>query len=173
MLLWLDLPEELSVLFGDLAGAAHRDEVAVVGPDLHHHAGLVPLLGVVAVLLLDDDVVSDLQRRKETGAAGQSLLHVELPLTVSLRSLVSCEPPVLSGDKFAWLERESVTENTAKEDLGRTEADDGTGSVPVDEEGLGKFVSVQAAGLRSVASDESLGVFHSQFCPLVGSGMIS
>ena len=57
-------------------------------PDLHHHAGLVPLLVVVAVLLLDDDVISNLQP-------------------------VSREPPVLSGDKLAWLERKSVTENTA------------------------------------------------------------
>ena len=66
----------------------------------------------------------------------------------------------MSGDKLARLERESVTENTAEDDLGRTETSDGAGSVPVDEKGLENLVSVQAAGLRSVASDKSLGVFH-------------
>ena len=107
------------------------------------------------------------------GAASQSLLHIKLPLTVSLGSLVSCEPPVLSGDKLAGLERESVTENTAEDDLGRTEAGDGAGSVPVDEEGLENLVSIEAAGLRGVASDDPLGVFDSKLRPLVGSGMIS
>ena len=143
-----------------------------MGPNLDHHAGLVPLLGVVAVLFLDQDVITNFQRRELTGATGQSVLHVELPLAVSLRSLVSREPPVLSGDEFAWLEREGVTENTAEDDLGRTEAGDGTGSVPVDEKGLDNLVSIQTAGLRSISSDDSLGVFHSELRPLVGSGMI-
>ena len=144
-----------------------------MGPDLHHHTGLVPLLGLVAVLLLDEDVITNFQWRKMSGAVGQSLLHVELPLAVGLCSLVSCDPPVLPGDKLARLERESVTENTAEDDLGRTEAGDGAGSVPVDEEGLENLVSVQAAGLRGVASDDFLGVFDSELRPLVGSGMIS
>ena len=118
-----------------------------MSPDLHHHTGLVPLLGIVAVLILDEDVVTNVKRREMAGAAGQPLLHIKLSLAVGLRSLVSCEPPVLSGDKLAGLERESVTENTAEDDLGRTEAGDGAGSVPVDEEGLENLVSVQTAGL--------------------------
>ena len=142
-------------------------------PDLHHHAGLAPLPWVVAVLLLDENVITNFQGREMAGATSQSVLHVKLPLTVSLCSLVSCEPPVLSGDKLAGLKRESVTENTAEDDLGRTETSDGTGSVPVNEEGLENLVSVQAAGLRSVASDDSLGMFDSELRPLVGSGMIS
>ena len=144
-----------------------------MSPNLHYHTGLVPLLGIVAVLLLDEDVVTNFQRREMAGAVSQSVLHIKLSLTVSLSSLVSCEPPVLSGDKLAGLERESVTENTAEDDLGRTEAGDGAGSVPVDEEGLENLVSVQAAGLRGVASDDFLGVFDSELRPLVGSGMIS
>ena len=143
-----------------------------MSPNLHYHTGLVPLLGIVAVLFLDEDVITNFQRREMAGAVGQSLLHVELPLAVGLCSLVSSEPPVLSGDKFAWLERESVTENTAEDDLGRTETSDGAGSVPVNEESLENFVSVQAAGLRSVASDNSLGVFDSELRPLVGSGVV-
>ena len=173
MLLGLDIPQELSVPLGDLAGASHRDEVAVVCPDLNHHAGLVPLPRVVAVLLLDEDVVTNFQRREMAGAVSQSVLHIKLSLTVSLRSLVSCEPPVLSGDKLAGLERESVTENTAENNLGRTETSDGAGSVSVNQHGLANLVSVEAAGLRSVASNNPLGVFDSQFCSLVSPGMIS
>ena len=144
-----------------------------MGPDLHHNTGLVPLLGIFAVLVLDKDMITNFQRREMAGAASQSLLHVELSLAVRLRSLVSCDPPVLSGDKLAWLERESVTENTAEDDLGRTETSDGAGSVSVHQQGLANFVCVEAAGLRGVASDDPLGVFHSQLCSLVGSGMIS
>ena len=92
-----------------------------MSPDLHHHTGLVPLLGIVAVLFLDEDVVTNFQWRQMAGAAGQSLLHFKLSLAVGLRSLVSCKPPVLSGDKLAWLKRESVTKNTAEDNLGRTE----------------------------------------------------
>ena len=74
-----------------------------MGPNLHHHTGLVPLLGIVAVLFLDEDVVTNFQWRQMAGAASQSLLHVKLSLAVGLRSLVSCNPPVLPGDKLAWL----------------------------------------------------------------------
>ena len=144
-----------------------------MGTNLHHHTGLVPLLGIVAVLILDEDVITNFQWRKMSGAVGQSLLHVELPLAVGLCSLVSCDPPVLPGDKLAWLERESVTENTAEDDLSWTETSDGAGSVSVHQQGLANLVCVEAAGLRGVASDDPLGVFHSQFRSLVGSGMIS
>ena len=74
-----------------------------MSPDLHHHTGLVPLFGIVAVLFLDENVVTNFQRREMAGAASQSLLHVELSLAVGLCSLVSCNPPVLPGDKLAWL----------------------------------------------------------------------
>ena len=124
------------------------------------------------MLLLDEDVVTNFQWREMAGAASQPLLHIKLPLTVGLGSLVSCEPPVVSGDKLARLERESVTENTTEDDLGRTEAGDGAGSVPVDEEGLENLVSIEAAGLRGVASDDLLGVFDGKLRPLVGSGVI-
>ena len=144
-----------------------------MSPDLHNHTRLVPLLGVGTVLLLDEDVVADFERWELTGAAGHSLLHVELPLAVGLRSLVSREPPVLSGDKLAGLEWQGVTENTAEDDLGRAETSDGAGSVPVDQQGLENLVSVKTAGLRSVAPDNSLGMFDSELRPLVGSGMIS
>ena len=144
-----------------------------MSPDLHHHTGLVPLLGIVAVLILDEDVITNFQWREMARATGQSLLHIKLSLAVGLRSLVSCEPPVLSGDKLAGLERESVTENTAEDDLGRTETSDGAGSVSVHQQGLANLVCVEAAGLRGVASDDPLGVFHSQFRSFVGSGMIS
>ena len=71
-----NLPEELSVPLGELTGATHRDDVAVMGPDLHHHAGLVPLPRVVTVLVLNKDMIPDLERREATGALGQPLLHV-------------------------------------------------------------------------------------------------
>ena len=141
-------------------------------PNLHHHTRLVPLLGIVAVLILDEDVITNFQWRKMSGSVGQSLLHVELPLAVGLCSLVSSDPPVLSGDKLARLERESVTENTAEDNLGRTETSDGTGSISVNQYGLANLVSVEAAGLRSVASDDPLGMFYRQFRSLVGSGVI-
>ena len=141
-------------------------------PNLHYHTRLVPLLGIVAVLFLDEDVITNFQWRKMSGSVGQSLLHVELPLAVGLSSLVSSKPPVLSGNKLAGLERESVTENTTEDDLGRAEASDGTGRVPVDEQGLENLVSVQTARLRSVASKNPLGVFDSQFRSFVSPGMI-
>ena len=37
-----------------------------MGPDLHHSAGLVPLLGGVAVLFLDQDVITNFLRRELT-----------------------------------------------------------------------------------------------------------
>ena len=107
------------------------------------------------------------------GAAGQSLLHVELPLTVSLRSLVSREPPVLSGDKLAWLERERISDGSAKHNLGGAEAGDGAGIVPVDEDGLDELVSVESPGLREISSDQSLGVLDGQLGSLVGPGIVS
>ena len=143
-----------------------------MSPNLHYHTGLVPLLGIVAVLLLDEDVVTNMKRREMAGAVGQSLLHVELPLAVGLRPFVSCEPPVLSGNKLAGLEGESIAENTAEHNLCRTETSDGAGSVSVYQHGLADFVSVEAAGLRSVASDDPLGMFYRQFRSLVGSGVI-
>ena len=143
-----------------------------MSPDLHNDTGLVPLLGVGAVLLLDENVVADFERWELTGAVGQSLLHVKLPLTVGFCSLVSREPPVLSGDKLAGLEWQGVTENTAEDHLGRAETSDGAGRVPVDQQGLENLVGVKTAGLRSVAPEDSLGVFDGQFRPLVGSGMI-
>ena len=43
LLLWLTL----SVLLGDLTEASHPDELAVVRPDLHHHARLFHCLGLL------------------------------------------------------------------------------------------------------------------------------
>ena len=83
------------------------------------------------MLLLDEDVVTNFKRREMAGATSQSVLHVELPLTVGLSSPVCSKPPVLSGNEFARLERESVTDNTAIDDLSRAESGDGTRSVAV------------------------------------------
>ena len=126
-----NLPEELSVPLGELTGATHRDDVAVMGPDLHHHAGLVPLPRVVTVLVLDPDVITDLERGEVTGAPGQFLLHVKPPLTVGISTPICSKPPVLSGNELTRLERESVTDNTSIDNLSRAEAGDRTRSVAV------------------------------------------
>ena len=61
----LDKPQELSVPLSDLPGAVHTDIVAVVRPDLCHDTSLGPLFGIVPVLVLDKDVISDLERMKK------------------------------------------------------------------------------------------------------------
>ena len=102
-----------------------------MGPDLHHHAGLVPLPWVIAMLVLNKDVIANTERREMTGAPGQPFLHDKLPLAIGVSSPVCSKPPVLSGNEFARLERESVTDNTAVDDLRRAESGDGTRSVAV------------------------------------------
>ena len=82
-------------------------------------------------MVLNKDVITDLERWEVTGAPGQPLLHIKLPLTVGVSSPVCSKPPVLSGNEFARLERESVTDNTAIDDLSRAESGDGTRSVAV------------------------------------------
>ena len=80
-------------------GAIHQDDVAVVSPDLFNDPGLVPLPGVVAVLVLDQDKVTLLERWEVARVPGQYLLRRKLPLAVSLGPLVSSQSPVSS-----WVE---------------------------------------------------------------------
>ena len=146
----------MSVPLGNLSRAINTDQVTVVSPDLSHNTSLVPLSGVVSVLGLDQDVIADLQRMKKFCSPRESVLHGELSVTVSLSSSVCSLSPVLSEVEFAWLERERISDSSAKHDLGGAEAGDGAGIVPVNEESLDKLVSVEGPSLRGVPSDESL-----------------
>ena len=163
----------MSVSLRNLSGAVNTDQVAVVRPDLCHDAGLVPLFGIVPVLVLDQDVVSDLQRMKEFRSPRQFVLHSELSVTVSLGSGIRGLSPVLSEVEFAGLERERVPDCSAEHDLGGAEAGDGAGVVPVDEKSLDELVCVEGPSLRDISPDQPLGVLHSQLSSLVSPRIVS
>ena len=61
---------------------------------------------------------------------------------------------------------------STKDDLCRAETSDGARSVSVTEDGFDCFVCVEGASLRCVASDQSLGMLDSQFCSLIGGGIV-
>ena len=169
----LDEPQELSVPLSDLPGAVHTDVVAVVRPNLCHDTSLGPLFGIVPVLILDKDVISDLERMKKFRSPRKFVLHGELSVTVSLSSGICSLSPVLSEVKFAGLERERISDGSTEHNLGGAEAGDGAGVVPVDEESLDELVSVESPSLREIASDQSLGVLHSQLSSLVCPRIVS
>ena len=59
--------------------------------------------------------------------------------------------------EFAGLERERISNCSAKHDLSGAEASDGAGVVPVHEESFHDFVGVEGPGLRDVSPDQPLG----------------
>ena len=83
------------------------------------------------------------QPGERLGASVQlgSLLHDALG--VGSVSDISCLPPLLSGAELARLEREKVTENSAKDDLCGAQASDGARSVAVLENGSDHFICVE------------------------------
>ena len=132
----LDEPQELSVPLGDLPGAVNTDKVAVVRSDLSDDTGFGPLPGVVPVLLLDQNMIANLERMKKFCSARKFVLHGELSVTVSLGSGICSLSPVLSEMELAGLERERISNCSAKHDLSGAEAGDGAGVVPVHEDSL-------------------------------------
>ena len=155
-----------------MSGAVDTDQVTVVRPDLCDDASFVPLFGIVPVLVLDQDVVSDLQRMKEFCSPREFVLHGELPMTVSLGPGICSLSPVLSEVEFARLERERISDCSAKHDLGGTEAGDGAGVVPVHENSLDNLVGVESPSLRDISSDQPLGVLNSQLSSLVSPRVV-
>ena len=167
-----NLPQKLSVPLSQLTRTIQTDEITVKTFCFNDHSSFAPLPGRIAVLVLDLDLITRLERRELPSSSGQSLLHREFPLTVSLRSGVRRLSPLLSGEELSWLERQGVTENSSVQDLSWREASDGTGSVPVSQQSFDQSVSVQGASLGDVATDQSLGMFDCQFCSLVSPRVV-
>ena len=144
---WTILPEEFPVPFCGCPGAVNPDCVAVVGSDLDHNTGVAPLLGVVAVLVLDVDMVA----RDEWGEIPGSLCHLFLCPGPGFGEGIfpgfGCEPPLLFGEELARLERERVPDLSPEYYLGWAKACIRAGSVPVHQDGLDEVVGVQGARL--------------------------
>ena len=141
--------------------------------DLSHDTSLGPFSRVVPLLFLDQNMIADLERMKKFCSARKFILHGELSVTVGLGSGICSLSPVLSEVELAGLERERISDGSAKHDLGGTEAGDGTGIVPVDEDGLDKLVCVESPSLREISSDQSLSMLDSQLSSLVSPGIVS
>ena len=105
------------------------------------------------MLVLDKDVVAWFQWRKLPGAPRECFLHGELSVTVGLGSGICSLSPVLSEVELAGLERERISDGSAEHNLSGAEAGDGTGIVPVDEDGLDELVCVESSSLREISSD--------------------
>ena len=82
--------------------------------------------------------------------------------TVSLGSGIRSLSPVSSEVEFAGLERERISDCSAKHDLSGAEASDGAGVVPVHEDSLDNLVGVESPSLRGISSDQPLGVLDGQ-----------
>lgn len=167
-----NLPQKLSVPLSQLTRTIQTDEITVKTFCFNDHSSLAPLPGRIAVLVLDLDLITRLERRELPSSSGQSLLHREFPLTVSLRSGVRRLSPLLSGEELSWLERQGVTENSSVQDLSWREASDGTGSVSVSQQSSDQSVSVQGASLGDITADQSFGVFDCELCSLVCSRIV-
>ena len=154
-----DFPQKLPVPLCQLPRAVETDEITVKSLSFNHDASLAPLSGRVAVLVLDLDLVTRLERRELPSSSGQLFLHGIFPHTVGLCSGVCSLSPLLSGEEFSRLEWQGVTENSPVHDLGWGEAGDGTRSVSVSQESLEQSIGVQGASLGNITADHSLGVF--------------
>ena len=90
----------------------------MVGSDLDHNTGVAPLLGVVAVLVLDVDVVA----RDEWGEISGSLCHLFLcpgpGFGMGVFPGFGRESPFLLGEELARLERERVPDLSPEDYLG-------------------------------------------------------
>ena len=94
-------------------------------------------------------------------------------MTVSLGPGIRSLSPVLSEVEFAGLERERISDCSAKHDLSGAEAGDGAGVVPVHEDSLDELVGVESPSLRGISSDQPFGVLDSQLSSLVSSRIVS
>ena len=167
-----NLPQKLSVPLSQLTRTIQTDEITVKTFCFNDHSSFAPLPGRIAVLVLDLDLITRLERRELPSSSGQLFLHGIFPRTVGLCSGVCSLSPLLSGEEFSRLEWQGVTENSPVHDLGWGEAGDGTRSVSVSQESLEQTISVQGASLGNITADHSLGVFNCQFCSLVCSRIV-
>ena len=152
----------------------HLHLVRVEGENLHDLAGLVPPAGlaVVGLLVLDEDGVADREGREGAGADQESILHPPVPFGHGLGAKVSLQAPLASRLVLAVLAGHVVPEVAAEDDLGRADAGDRVGVVPVHEEGPGQLVSVTAATRPQVVHHQSFGGLHGDLRSLVGPRVV-
>ena len=144
-----------------------------MGPDLNDDTCLVPLLGSVAVLVLDVDAVPRLERREGPRAMCHSLLSPGPGFGEGLLSGFGSKSPLLSGEEFARLEWERVSDLATEDCHSWADPCVSRRCVSVYEDCLDNIVCVQGASLGCVASDQFLCMFHGQLCSLVCLWVVS
>ena len=77
----------------------------MVRSNFNDYTSLVPLIGVVAGLVLDVDMITGLQWGKVLGPSGHPFLSSNSGLGMSLSTSLRSLSPFLSGEELAWLKR--------------------------------------------------------------------
>ena len=95
--------------------------------NLYNDSCLVPLLGSVAILVLDVDMVPGFESRELFGAFGQLYSLVQYALGIRFLSGFRSLLPFWSLDEFSWLQWEKISQYPPKDNLCWTEACDWTG----------------------------------------------
>ena len=75
----------------------------MVRSNFNDYTSLVPLIGVVAGLVLDVDMITGLQWGKVLGTSGHPFLSCNSVLSMSMSPGLSGLSPFLSGEELAWL----------------------------------------------------------------------
>ena len=119
-LVWNVFPQKSPVSFCYRPGAVNTYQVTVVGTNFNDDSCLTPLLGIVAMLVLDIDMIPREEWRKFPGTLSHFLLHSGPCFCMSFLSGFGGNPPLRSGEEFSWLGGKRVSELPSKDDLGRT-----------------------------------------------------
>ena len=133
----------------------------MVRSNFNDYTSLVPLIGVVASLVLDVDMITCLKWRKVPSTPGHSFLSCNSRFGMSLSTGFSSQSPFLSWEELVWLEWERIPDLPAKDNLCWAEACSCARSVPVDEESFRNFICVEGSSLRCVAPNYSLDMLYS------------
>ena len=119
----------------------------MVGSDLDHNTSFAPLFRIVAILVLDIYVVTRDKWMEIPGSLCHLFLCPGSGFGESVFPGFGSEPPFLSGEELAWLERERVPDLSPEDYLGWAKACICAGSVPVHQDGLDEVIGVQGACL--------------------------
>ena len=144
---WDIFPEEFPVPLGDYPGAVNPDCVAVVGSNLNYNPSFAPLFRVVAMLVLDVDMVTREKWREVPGALCHPFLCSGSGFGEGFFPGFGGNSLFLSGEELAWLENERTPYLSPEYYLGWTEDYIWGGSVPLCEDGLNEVISIKGACL--------------------------
>ena len=113
-----------------------------MGSNLHYNPSFAPLFRVVAILVLDVDMVTREKWREVLGALCHPFLCSGSGFGEGFFPGFGSNSPFLSGEELAWLERERIPDLSPENYLGWTKACICGGSIPVHEDGLDEIISV-------------------------------